>query len=364
MTKINLALLCGGKSAEHEVSLNSAINIVKALNPNRYNIYLIAIDKKGYWHQLESTAILEQAAQARQLPFDRATSSVALIATDGGAQLFDIARKVGIGHIDVVFPILHGPFGEDGSIQGYLKTVDVAYVGSAVLGSAVGMDKDVMKRLLRDAGLPLGEFLVIHAHKRTQFTFEAVAKQLGTPFFVKSANMGSSIGVHKVHNSEDWETSLNDAFLYDHKVVVEAFMQGREIECSVLGLRNVRASLPGEIHSTHEFYSYEAKYLDDKGAELIVPAKLSASEIKRVQELAIQTFEVLCCEGLSRVDFFIKPNGEILINEINTLPGFTKISMYPKMWEATGLKYADLIDELVELARERHQLDSELRTTR
>ncbi|MCL2212027.1 MAG: D-alanine--D-alanine ligase [Treponema sp.] len=318
--KKKVGIIYGGRSAEHEISLLSAKNVLDAIDKEKYEPVLVKIDKDGHWEMSE------------------------------------------VFKFDVIFPILHGPFGEDGTMQGYLKLTDIPFVGPGVLGSAVGMDKDVMKRLLRDAGIPIGKFLSVKKHEKP-LSFAEVEAALGSPFFIKPANMGSSVGISKVRNEAEYTAAVKDAFQYDTKIIIEEFINGREIECAVLGNEEPAASLPGEIIPAHDFYSYDAKYLDEKGASLKIPAKLDEETTKRVQELAVKVFQVLCCEGLSRVDFFLKPNGEIIVNEINTIPGFTKISMYPKMWEASGISYTDLITRLIELAVNRFEKERELKTS-
>jgi D-alanine-D-alanine ligase len=242
--------------------------------------------------------------------------------------------------------------GEDGTIQGLLRLAGIPFVGAGVLASAAGMDKEVAKRLMRDAGIPIGGFMALRSWEKRP-SFEEAAGKLGELLFVKPANMGSSVGVSKVHNATEFEAALDEAFRYDKKVIIEEFIKGREIECSVLGNASPRASLPGEIVAKHEFYSYDAKYIDAEGALLEIPARLPAETVARIQGLALDTFRALECEGLARVDFFLRDDGEVLVNEINTMPGFTRISMYPKLWEASGLGYHELLDELVRLALER-----------
>jgi D-alanine-D-alanine ligase len=274
----------------------------------------------------------------------------------------------------VVFPILHGPYGEDGTVQGLLKLADIPFVGSGVLGSAVGMDKDVMKRLLRDAGIPVGAFLALRSHEPVP-PYRELTEALGSPLFVKPANMGSSVGIGKVHTQEEYLPALRKAFLYDRKIVIEEYIKGRELECAVLGNEEPAASVPGEVIPRHEFYSYDAKYLDDQGAALVIPANLGEALTERVRRLAVKTFQVLGGEGLSRVDFFLREAGgnggggedgrqEILVNEINTIPGFTRISMYPKLWEASGLSYTELITRLIELAIDRFRKEQRLASSR
>jgi D-alanine-D-alanine ligase len=323
MKKLVVGLIHGGKSAEHEISLLSAQNILEAIDKTKYEPVMIKIDKEGKW---------------------------------------ELAGGLEAAHIDVAFPILHGPFGEDGTVQGLLKFKDIPFVGAGVLGSAVGMDKEVMKRLFRDAGIPIGKFVAIKSDERLP-AFDVVEAALGNPVFIKPANMGSSVGISKVTCDTEYAAAVKNAFLYDTKIVLEEFIPGREIECAVLGNKEPMASVPGEIIPSHDFYSYDAKYIDEKGAVLEIPARIDPQTTKRVQELAIQVFQTLCCEGLSRVDFFLKKNGEIIVNEINTIPGFTKVSMYPKMWEASGIPYTELITRLIDLAISRFENEQKLKTS-
>ncbi|HEV7702556.1 MAG TPA: D-alanine--D-alanine ligase family protein [Candidatus Paceibacterota bacterium] len=316
--KLKIGVLFGGKSAEHEVSINSAKNIIKALDKSKYTIVPIKIPKNGQFN-------------------------------------FALIKKV-----DVIFPVLHGPFGEDGSMQGLLKLSEVPFVGAGVLGSAVGMDKDIMKRLLRDAGIPIGKFITFMASDKINFS--KVKKELGLPLFIKPANMGSSVGVSKVKNEKEFKKAIHEAFKYDSKIIIEENISGREIECSVLGNEHPMASIPGEITTAQEFYSYDAKYSDTESV-VKIPAKINLGTRQTIQKLAIQTFQALNCEGLARVDFFLKKNGKILINEINTMPGFTNISMYPKMWEASGIPQEKLMDRLIALAIERFDKEKKLKTT-
>ena len=255
---------------------------------------------------------------------------------------------------------MHGPFGEDGSMQGLLKLAGVPFVGPGVLGSAVGMDKDVMKRLFRDAGIPIGKFITLKTNDK--INFGKIKKELGLPVFVKPANMGSSVGVSKVRNEKELKKAAKEAFKFDTKIVIEENIPGREIECAVLGNDFPMASIPGEIIANQDFYSYDAKYID-AGSVAEIPAKITAKTKKQIQELTIKVFQVLNCEGLSRVDFFLKKDGKVLVNEINTIPGFTNISMYPKLWEASGIPVSKLIDRLIELAIERFEKEKKLQTS-
>lgn len=349
--KINVAILFGGKSAEHEVSVQSAKNIFDAIDKEKYETTLIKINKKGEWFLCEDKNCFLKEEDSKK-------NKITLNPECDGEALLEAGEKI---KIDVVFPILHGPFGEDGTVQGLFKLANIPFVGAGILGSAIGMDKDIMKRLLKEALIPVGKYLVFSEKSRV-LQYKEVIKELGEPLFVKPANMGSSIGVSKVNNKTEYEEAIKLAFDYDLKVIVEEFIKGREIECSVLGNNNPKASLPGEIVPVFGFYSYEAKYLDEKGARLEVPAKIDSEVVKKIQELAIKTFQALSCEGLGRVDFFLKENGEIIVNEINTLPGFTKISMYPKLWEESGTTYMDLITRLIELAIERFKKEQKLKT--
>jgi D-alanine-D-alanine ligase len=368
--KINVGILFGGKSAEHEVSLQSAKNVFDAINREKYNPILIGIDKSGRWLLNDTSKFLLDADDPRKIHLNPDSVSIALAPQSGGR----IANLTGLNPnreavIDVIFPLLHGPFGEDGTVQGLLKLADLPFVGAGVLGSAVGMDKDVMKRLLRDGGIPMGKFISLQSHEEVP-DFGAVTKKLGLPFFIKPANMGSSVGVHKIHDAEEYQAGLRDAFIYDRKIILEEYIRGREIECAILGNEEPAASVPGEVISTHEFYSYDAKYLDENGAALEIPAKLPPETAREVQDFALRTFKILACEGLARVDFFLRDDGSgeggrptVLVNEINTMPGFTKISMYPKLWGASGISYTDLIDRLIDLAIRRYNNERMLKTS-
>lgn len=324
MKKIRVGILFGGKSTEHEVSLQSAKNVIANLDQNKFESVPLLLDKEG-----EGVLTQKSIGELRQM-------------------------------VDVIFPVLHGGAGEDGTMQGFFALAGIPFVGAGVLGSAVGMDKDVMKRLLRDAGIAIAQFIVIR--EKSIPGYDQVVKALGVPFFVKPANAGSSVGVHKVEDASQYDNAVKDAFLYDTKVLIEEAIVGREIEVAVIGNEDPEASIPGEIIPKEGFYSYEAKYLDPDGARLLVPAHLPEETVERLQTLACKVFEVLSCEGLGRVDFFLKENGEVLVNEINTLPGFTAISMYPKLWEATGVSYTELITRLIKLALERSQKEIKLRT--
>jgi D-alanine-D-alanine ligase len=340
--KIRVGILFGGQSAEHEISILSARNVLAALDRDRFEPVLVGIDKAGRWMTQDVQRLLDSARDPRQVRIEAGP----LVPIESSSS-----------RMDVIFPVLHGTLGEDGAMQGLLEVAGVPYVGAGVLGSAVGMDKDVMKRLLRDAGIPVAPFVTL---RREHFDAGpaaacAEAAKLGFPLFTKPANAGSSVGIRKVKSASDLEAAIRFAFQFDVKVVVESGVTAREIELAVLGGNPATVSVPGEIVVEHSdgFYSYDAKYLDEKGARLELPAKLSAGEVQSAQRLALQTFEVLECDGLARVDLFFTSGGEWLVNEINTLPGFTAISMYPKLWALSGLEQTALITKLIELGIER-----------
>lgn len=360
--KIRVGLLFGGRSAEHEISLRSAKNVAEALNRDKYEVILIGIDKEGQWHLNEASRFLLHPNDPKQIQLHPSEDDVALL-PGTSSELVRPASPDAVGKLDVVFPVLHGTYGEDGTVQGLLTLANVPFVGAGVLGSSVGMDKDVAKRLLRDAGIPVSPFITVHRSRRDQVSFAQVVDTLGLPCFVKPANLGSSVGVHKVTNEAQFEAALDDAFLYDTKLLIEEAIVGREIECAVLGNEEPQASVLGEIIPQADFYSYEAKYIDESGALLEIPAKLSDEQMEKGRALAIATYQALELEGLSRVDFFLRGDGEWIVNEVNTLPGFTTISMYPKLWEATGLPYGELLDRLIELAIARFERDNALKTT-
>jgi len=364
MAKTRVAVLYGGRSGEHEISLQSAASVIRNLDPAKYEVIPIAIDKDGRWHYNDLSLI---DANAKSLPVFKDAPKVILPPNPeaAGAEILPLGaagKMSGSRKIDVVFPVMHGPLCEDGTIQGVFELADVAYVGCGVLASAVGMDKEVAKRLVRDAGLPIVPYVSakVDLWKRDPKALAArVKKELGFPAFVKPANLGSSVGVHKVKDEAHLAEALADAFRYDTKVLIEKAINAREIELSVLENPDAGAaplvSVAGEITPSHEFYSYEAKYLDENGAALRIPAAVTPEQMKEAQRIAIAAFTALECEGLSRVDLFCdRQTGEFYFNEVNTMPGFTSISMYPKMWEASGIGYRDLLSRLIDLALARH----------
>lgn len=364
--KLRVAVIFGGKSAEHEVSLQSARNIINALDGKKYEPVLIGIDKEGVWHLSDARHYLLNGDNPKLIALNKTAKHVGFHPGAQENQLVSVDAKNKIGRIDVIFPVLHGPYGEDGSIQGLFKLANIPFVGPGVLGSAIGMDKDVMKRLFRDAGIPTSDFLAFGSHQKKEITFDAVVRRLGLPLFVKPANLGSSVGISKVKNKAEFKKAVDLAFKYDRKIIIEENIPGREIECSVLGNEKPVASVPGEVVSnadSHDFYSYEAKYIDEKGAALVIPAKLPKKTVKAVQDIAVKAFQVLCLEGMARVDMFLTPEGKLVVNEVNTIPGFTAISMYPKLWEASGKSNRRIISELIELAIWRFKQEEKLKTT-
>jgi D-alanine-D-alanine ligase len=356
--RLRVALLFGGRSAEHDVSIMSAGNVFRALDPARYETIPIGITRSGAWFLCSlkggafPTAVPETGPRVALVPGGYGQLAI-LSQTDAAP---DWSRSV-----DIVFPVLHGPFGEDGTVQGAAEIAGVPYVGSGVLGSAAAMDKDVAKRLLRDCGLPIARFLTF---AQGDFpAFEAVLAELGRPVFVKPARLGSSVGISKAATREEFVKAITEAFRHDRKILVEEFMPGREIECGVLEDEDgsLTASAPGEIvpSNRHGFYTYEAKYLDEQGAAIKIPADLTPEVSEEVRKLSIEAFRALGCEGLARIDFFLSEDGKLTINEVNTLPGFTNISMYPKVMEALGIGYAELVDRLIRHALARAGLGTE-----
>lgn len=360
--KITVALVFGGRSAEHEVSLQSAQNILNALDRTKFKPMLLGIDREGRWFLNQESLHLLNADNPDLIALNTSQKQVALLANGPSQQVVDLESQKPLGAVDVIFPILHGPYGEDGAIQGLARLANLPCVGADVLASAVGMDKDIMKRLLRDANIPVAPFVTLH-HWQQQ-DLPAISASLGWPLFVKPANMGSSVGVSRATDADSLKVAVAEAFQYDQKVIVEQAIVGREVEVSVLGNEDIRASVAGEILPQTEFYSYESKYIDAEGARLAIPAELSQDELAQLQQVAKNTFRVLNCQGMARVDMFLTVEGDVVVNEINTLPGFTNISMYPKLWQESGLSQQDLVTELIDLAIARFEQLQTLKTTR
>jgi len=343
MAKKKIAILYGGRSVEHGVSINSARNIFQFIDPKKFKPLLIGITQKGEWRLTKKvTADIKKGEK------------ISLQLTAKGA-LFKTKSKSFAP--DVVFPVLHGTDGEDGSVQGLLKAIDVPMVGTGVLGSAMAMNKLVAKRILKEAGLPVADFQFAFYQDRNKINFEAIKKKLGLPFMVKSSSLGSSVGVSKVKSKADFKKAVNEGFRYDDCVLFEKFIKGREIECAVLGNSPAKASLPGEIiiSKKYEFYTFDAKYVDGEAVKIEVPAKLSKSVSDQIRELSLKAYQALRCEDFARVDLFVTENGKVFVNEINTIPGFTNSSMFPMMWRERGISFTELISKLVDLAEERHK---------
>ena len=350
--KLNVAVVFGGKSGEHEVSLMSATNVINAMDKDKYNIYTIGITKQGKWMLYKgSVEKLQDGSWEQEASMLNSGELIELL-------LSPMLGENQKGQIDAIFPVLHGPNGEDGTIQGFFEMLDIPYVGCGVIGSSLGMDKAISKQLFIDAGLNVADYILTYKHEikdNLQGVISKIERKFKYPVFVKPVNMGSSVGITKAHDRTELESGLQEAVKHDRKILIEEFIKGSEIECAVLGNNYPEASGAGEIIPSKEFYDYEAKYFDDGKSTLIIPARLTEEEESSIREAAVRAFKALDCCGMSRVDFFLdRSTGKVYINEINTIPGFTKISMYPKLWEKAGLGYSKLIDKLIELAIERH----------
>ncbi|NIG19227.1 D-alanine--D-alanine ligase [Pantoea sp. Al-1710] len=363
MAKQRVGIVFGGKSAEHEVSLQSAKNILEAIDKSKYEVVLLGIDKQGEWHLNDASGFLLNADNPALIALNRSGENVALVPGSASQQLITRQQAQPLSQLDVIFPIVHGTLGEDGSLQGLLRMANLPFVGSDVLGSAVSMDKDFTKRLLRDAGLKVAPWISVTQAQRARLDAQAVIDQFGLPLFIKPANQGSSVGVSKVDHIDDLAAALDLAFTFDRKVLIEQGIKGREIECAVLGNDEPEASPCGEVVVHDAFYSYDTKYISADGAQVVVPAAISEQASEAIRAVAIRAFQALECFGMARVDVFLTESGEIVVNEVNTLPGFTNISMYPKLWQAAGLSYSDLITRLIELAQQRHQQSSQLKSS-
>jgi D-alanine-D-alanine ligase len=352
MKKINVGVFFGGKSTEHEISLISAKNIIDAADENKYNIIPISIDKNGEFLFYNNQNYILDSYNAKKVHLGSSGLPITFSFTKDKELIGTFDKNLKI-KIDVAFPVLHGSFGEDGTIQGLFEMANIPYVGAGVLGSAIGMNKDTAKKLLENTGIKMAKFLVFNISEKEKIDFSYIVSQLGCPFFIKPTDSGSSVGTHKIKNEKDFYEKVDEVFRFCDKIMCEEAIIGREIECSVLGNDNPIASLPGEVITSHEFYSYEAKYLDKNGAQLKIPADLPREVVETVQKSAIKIFKLLNCKGMARVDGFVQENGDYVFNEINTIPGFTSISMYPKLWEISGISKTQLIGKLIELAMER-----------
>lgn len=355
--KLRVAIIFGGKSAEHEVSLKSATNVSNSIDRTLFTPILLGIDKSGEWFYNSSYAT-DDINLADNDYFIEATN-VYLSAAENGIHVISKKENRNLASFDVAFPIVHGTFGEDGTLQGILKSMNAPFVGPDVLGSAIAMDKDVAKRLLKAADIPVAASYTLYKNDPSEYSFEEVVSELGLPLFVKPANAGSSVGVSKVTNEKEYHAALSTAFQFDNKILMEEAVIGKELECGVLGNENAQASVVGEI-VTKDFYSYDAKYVSSTEASLQIPAEIENSMSETIRGLAVKACKVIGCEGMARVDFLLSNDNKLVLNEINTLPGFTEISMYPKVWEYTGLSETDLITRLITLAIQRHKRDTNL----
>ena len=360
--KTSVAILFGGQSSEHEVSLQSARNVINAIDRGTYDLTLIGIDKQGRWLRFDERDYLLNGSDPAKIKLSASGQLLSLLPGATGGQFIDVASGVELPRIDVVFPLIHGAFGEDGSLQGLLRLLAIPFVGPDVLSSAACMDKDVTKRLLRDAGIAVAPFVVVS--RGESVAFATVAAELGLPMFVKPASQGSSVGVSKVTDEASYMAALSLAFEFDHKVLIETGIVGREVECAVLGNRQPQVSVCGEVIANDEFYAYDTKYLNGDQARIAIPAELADDLSDEVRDVALRAYQVLGCAGLARVDFFVTETRDIIINEVNTIPGFTSISMYPKLWQASGVSYPELIDRLIRFglarAEEARQLKTEI----
>ncbi|MCH9630658.1 MAG: D-alanine--D-alanine ligase A [Chlamydiia bacterium] len=338
-----VGIIFGGQSVEHEVSLQSAKNIYSSLDKDLFSYVLIGITKSGSWHYINQESL------------EKCYASGEFFALDDHSEV--LGKKVDLSHLpfDIAFPIVHGAVGEDGCMQGLFKCLDVPYVGPSIIDAAVCMDKEVSKRLLDHAGILVARFFMYH--DLLEVDLEEIEKSFGYPVFIKPSNSGSSLGINRAKNREELALYVKEAFCYDHKIVVEEAIDAREFECSVMGYKDPIVSLPGEVIPSHDFYSYEAKYLDCDGAKFKVPAELDQDMIEGIQEAALKAYKALCCSGMARVDFLITSKGEIYLNEVNTVPGFTKISLFPRLWELSHISYSGVLTKLIEYGLERHNHD-------
>ena len=361
--KLKVGVLCGGRSGEHEVSLKSAASIIEALDKEKYLVVPIGITRDGTW--LAGDDPLEALSTGVIPGNNKAISLVPDPSVGGFTWLAEASPGKSFEKLDVVFPVLHGTYGEDGTVQGLLELAGIPYVGPGVLAASAGMDKVIMKMVFQQKGLPIGKyvyFLKKDWEENKEFWLDKIERELGYPCFIKPCNMGSSVGISKAKSRQELQVAVEEAGLWDRRIVVEEFVEGREIEVSVLGKDRPSASVPGEVVPSSEFYDYQAKYIDDR-SQLIIPAKLTPELADRVKDLAVESFTALDCTGMARIDFFVEEEKDkIIVNEVNTIPGFTQVSMYPKLWEASGMSYSRLLDRLIELAIDRFEEKKQLKT--
>lgn len=353
--KIKLGIIFGGRSGEHEVSLQSARSIINAVDRDKFELFLIAVDKQGNWYLADEDHYLDNQDDPTHIKLHvKPEQKIALVPENNSNSIRQLHTGNIMGQLDVVFPIIHGTFGEDGGLQGYFSILNLPCVGADISGSAIAMDKLLSKKLLVQASMPVADYLVATESSDLKKLSHLVVEKLGFPVFVKPACSGSSVGVFKVSALKELSRAIEEALKFDDRVIIEEAIKGREIECAVLGNKELTASVPGEIIPRHAFYSYEAKYLDAEGASLEMPADIREEIALQVKTFARRCYEVLHCSGMARVDMFLTEDDQLILNEINTLPGFTKISMYPKLMELSGIGFPELIERLVDLAIERH----------
>lgn len=362
MNKIKIAILIGGKTGEHKVNLISSKYILPLINRNKYDVLLIGIDRKGTWHLLNERNYLSNSDNPARIELK--TTNLVIYPVNKENKVFFIQADTDniLGYAQIFFSLIGGTYAEDGRLQGMLDMLDVAYIGAGVTGSVLGIDKVIMKQVLQHSGIRTAKFFAMTRCEQTEEYVSSIENGLGFPLFIKPANLGSSIGITKAYNHEDFVLGLKKAFKYDNKIIIEEYIKAREIECAVLGNKDLFVSVPGEIIPHYDFYNYEAKYIDKNGADLIIPATLTKNQTKEVQELSRKVFKILNCACFGRIDFFLTHDGIFYTNEINTIPGFTNISMYPKLMQASGISYSDLIDKLVLLAFENKSNRDRLKT--
>jgi len=357
-SKTSVGILCGGKSSEHRISLISAQNVINSIDKERFTPFIIGIDPDGQWYYYPDGLQLKNADNPSYVELIPSEHKVLFSQNAQERVLYEMKTFSKVASLDVLFPVLHGTYGEDGSIQGLAKIADIPCVGCGILGSAVGMDKDVMKKILRDARISVAESFTIRSYNQKDYSYEMVSDKIGETLYIKPANLGSSIGVSCVTNKEEYDKAVELALSYDDKVLVEQKINGREIECAVLGNDNPKCSTIGEIIPQNDFYTFENKYVNSDGALLSIPAEIPESIIAEARDLSRKAYLALDCKGLTRVDMFFTDEGQLIINEVNTIPGFTKISMYPKLWEHGGISQKELISQLIDLAIEQYKKES------
>lgn len=351
-TKLSIAILYGGKSVEHEISIRSAKNVVSHIDKESFSIVLLGINKVGSWY-LNKT-IDDEINSGVSVSINLDALAPHLIENESGRVI----------KIDVVFPVLHGTDGEDGSVQGLFKLLNLPVVGSGVLGSAISMDKIISKKILKECGIPVAAYLEFDKSQKDSIKFEEIVDKVGLPFMIKSAALGSSVGISMVKSELNFTSALDDSFKYGDKVIIEEFIKGRELECAVMGNEQPRASMPGEIVMVkdYDFYTYAAKYLDENAIEIKLPAEVDESTTNEIRRISILAYQALCCEDFARVDLFLTEEGKVVINEINTIPGFTNVSMFPMMWQKMGISYTNLISELINLCLKRYDASKDMET--